>query len=95
MASGAQGREIARRVRAELARNLSYPRAASRRGIEGRVMVRFYIKGGVVASSAVTRGSGSAILDDDARRLAAGIAGFKAGGSGDLELEIPIEYRLE
>jgi|GEM_PF-4405084 len=87
-------REMAGRVRAELARSLIYPRAASRRGIEGRVMVHFEIRGGRVVSSSVVLGSGSPILDEAARKLAASITGFKAGEEGDLGLEVPIEYRL-
>ena len=93
--SGAQAQAMARKVRAELSRSLSYPRAAQRRGIEGAVIVRFEIRGGRVASSSVIRGSGSPILDDDAARLAARMTGFRAGSGGDLSLEIPVEYRLE
>lgn len=92
--SQAIGREMARRVRAELARSLTYPRAASRRGIEGRVMVSFEIRGGRVVSSSVVSGSGSPILDEAARKLAASITGLKAGEEGDLGIEVPIEYRL-
>lgn len=90
----AREREMAGRVRAELARSLIYPRAASRRGIEGRVMVHFEIRGGRVVSSSVVLGSGSPILDEAARKLAASMVGFKAGEEGDLGLEVPIEYRL-
>lgn len=86
---------MARAVRAELARRMIYPKSAARRGIEGRVTVRFRIAGGRVASAFMVSGSGSRVLDENALKLSAAMAGFKAGEKGDLELEIPIDYRLE
>ena len=93
--SDAQAQAMAQKVRAELSRSLSYPKAAQRRGIEGRVLVRFEIRAGRVVSSSIIKGSGFPILDEDAARLAAKMTGFKAGNDGDLLLEIPVEYRLE
>ncbi|NKC34303.1 energy transducer TonB [Falsiroseomonas selenitidurans] len=53
-----------------LQRNLRYPPSAREQGVEGTAVIRFTIaRDGTVTSSQMVRGTGSALLDQEAMAL--------------------------
>ncbi|HVF34625.1 MAG TPA: energy transducer TonB [Candidatus Saccharimonadia bacterium] len=82
-----------------LRRHQRYPRAARRAGIEGTAHVRFVIdRGGALRETELVASSGHAVLDRAALELLQRAAPYPAlprrVTSGEVELTLPVEYRL-
>ena len=76
-------------------RNLKYPANARRRGIEGRVLVRFTIANrGKAVEIRIIESSGASILDKASLETIAGCS-FPPPPVDSMTLDIPIIYRLE
>lgn len=91
---------IEARVRLDLARHFEYPHVARLRGWEGDVLLGFVVQAsGRLDSIRVLRGSGFAALDrsavDSLRRLAQLPDAVTWLNGRDLEMRLPIVYRLE
>ncbi len=75
----------------------TYPDAARRDGIEGRVVVRFAIdRTGTVREALLERSSGSTLLDDAAIVMLRGahLPAPPGAGEGLIALTLPIRYSL-
>jgi TonB family protein len=84
--------EIERRIAA----SMSYPEAARLRGIEGSIVLAFRVdKEGTLASARIVKGSGSEILDRAGVDLLRSAFPVANDSGRDLELEIPITFRLD
>jgi len=91
---------IEARVRLDLARHFEYPHAARLRGWEGDVLLGFVVQAsGRLDGIRVLRGSGFAVLDhsavDSLRRVARLPEAVAWLNGRDLEMRLPILYRLE
>ncbi len=82
-----------------LAAHKHYPERARQRGDEGTVGIRFTVDaGGRVLDVAVTRSSGSSLLDDAARDMLAGqrVPPFPASMTlAQIALPVSIRFQLE
>jgi TonB family protein len=84
--------EIERRIAA----SMSYPEAARLRGIEGSIVLAFRVdKGGALVSARIVKGSGSEILDRAGVDLLRSAFPVVNDSGLDLDLEIPITFRLD
>ncbi len=75
----------------------TYPDAARRDGVEGRVVLRFTINAvGLVTAVALVDSSGSAVLDDAAETLlrSAHLPPPPAPAPDNLSITLPVSYRL-
>ncbi len=91
---------IEARVRLDLARHFEYPYAARLRGWEGDVLLGFVVQAsGRLDTIHVLRSSGFAVLDrsavDSLRRVARLPEAVAWLNGRDLEMRLPIIYRLE
>ena len=75
----------------------TYPDAARRDGVEGRVVVRFTIdSAGLVTGVALVGSSGSAVLDEAAQALLRGahLPAPPAPAPDHLSITLPVSYNL-
>lgn len=75
----------------------TYPEAARRDDVEGRVIVRFTMdRGGTVMEVALVRSSGSTVLDDAAMALLRGarLPAPPAPAPDHVSITLPIRYSL-
>lgn len=91
---------IEARARLDLARHFEYPYVARLRGWEGDVLLGFVVQAsGRLDAVRVLRGSGFAVLDrsavDSLRRVARLPEAVARLNGRDLEMRLPIVYRLE
>lgn len=86
------------RVLAHLARHKLYPAAARDRGVEGRATLSFVLsRDGAVVSSALSEGSGAAILDEatlSMLRRAAPFPPMPDGGPATMSFRTAVRYDL-
>ena len=80
--------------------NIQYPRAAQKKGIQGRVICQFVIeKDGRVTNIVVVRSSGDASLDKEAVRVIGCMPRWKPGKQRGkyvrVKYTIPINFRLQ
>jgi len=92
--------EIHSRIHTRLAEYFVYPRLAQRRGIEGRVILAFQLlHTGEIHNIRVQKSSGHSLLDDAAMSAMARINRMEALAPSlhghDIEVEIPVTYRLK
>ena len=75
--------------------SMVYPQRAVQRQLQGTVVMEFTIKGGIITSFRIARGSGHAILDSAASRLGEQLIGFNTrNDQHSLTLNVPIKYAL-
>jgi len=75
----------------------TYPEAARRDGVEGRVTLRFTMdRAGMVTDVALVRGSGSTVLDEAAIALLRGsrLPAPPAPAPDHISITLPIRYSL-
>ncbi|MBZ0156171.1 MAG: TonB family protein [Alphaproteobacteria bacterium] len=86
---------IAEGIRGRIEALKSYPFAARRRGVEGTVIVSVKVNGtGDLIENRIQRSSGSPVLDESALSLIKKVFPYKHSAGVDIELDIPITYRL-
>jgi periplasmic protein TonB len=77
-------------VQSKIDSHKQYPMAARRRNIQGKVGVRFVIRGdGGVHSIQITQSSGQSLLDDAAKRAVSSAAPFSRPPAQDFAGDIP------
>lgn len=87
---------IAEGIRSRIEALKSYPFAARRRGIEGTVVISVKVNGtGDLIENRIQRSSGSPLLDESALTLIKRVFPYKPGAGREVELDIPITYRLK
>ncbi|MFO0753496.1 MAG: energy transducer TonB [Thermodesulfovibrionales bacterium] len=86
---------IAEGIRGRIETLKSYPFTARRRGVEGTVIVSVKVNGaGDLIENRIQRSSGSPILDESALSLIKRVFPYKHSAGVEIELDIPITYRL-